>query len=183
MWSLSKYPKRTGLKEAYCPRNSERAALLVASADSPRRRPWARLSPAPCCRSFEHGAHHQAVEWGNQRDIKFPGSVMAVHHGSQHHLFLIGRRLATLTMHHGNPEIEMAVIGADDQLVGLDREYREKIDMRSALCDQFCAHLSGGLDPEGPDHKIPTGQQPFEPARRPMRLYRKSRKFPKTNTS
>ncbi len=70
-------------------------------------------------------------------------------------------------MHHGNPEIEMAVIGADDQLVGLDREYREKIDMRSALCDQFCAHLSGGLDPEGPDHKIPTGQQPFEPARRP----------------
>lgn len=92
---------------------------------------------------------------------------MAAHHGSQHHLFLIGRRLATLTMHHGNPEIEMAVIRADDQLVGLDREYREKIDMRSALCDQFCAHLSGGLDPEGPDHKIPTGQQPSEPARRP----------------
>jgi hypothetical protein len=61
----------------------------------------------------------------------------------------------------------MAVIGADDQLVGLDREHREKIDMRSALCDQFCAHLSGGLDPEGPDHKIPTGQQPSEPARRP----------------
>lgn len=37
MWSLSKYPKRTGLKEAYCPPNSCLVAFLVAGAGSPRR--------------------------------------------------------------------------------------------------------------------------------------------------
>ena len=111
------------------------------------------------------------MERGNQRDVKLPGSVVAVHYGGQHHLLFIRLRLAALANQHSDSEIEMAVIGPDDNLVGLYREHREKIDVGRAVCDQFCAHLSGGLNAEGLDHQIPAGQQPSD-LRAPIVLYR-----------
>lgn len=66
------------------------------------------------------------MERGNQRDVKLPGSVVAVHYGGQHHLLFIRLRLVVLANQHRDSEIEMAVIGPDDKLVGLYREHREK---------------------------------------------------------